>query len=214
MLKNGFIVRDELPYFKWSFSQFGEDLILDAFFERKDIKTGFYVEIGAFEPIFLSNTHYFYKKGWRGLCVEPNPISYHKLIEKRKEDILLNLAVSAKDGEVDFICDKACSGIMDSNYLFNHREGKQSIKVRSQTLETILAENLPHGQRIHFMSVDCEGHDETVLHSNDWNKFRPMMVLVEDHTAGSKKSLFDFMQDKDYEFYGRSDLTVFFADKK
>ena len=212
MLKNQLISPDEFPYFRWSFSQFGEDIVLDSFFQLKGIEKGFYVEIGAFEPIYLSNTYYFYKKGWHGLCVEPNPLSFQKLCEKRQRDILVNLAVSDKEGEVDFICDKACSGIADANYLFNNSDVKESLKVQAKTLERILTENLPVGQRIHFMSIDCEGHDETILHSNDWNRFRPMMVLVEDHGEKAKKSVLEFMQNNGYGFYGRSGVSLFFND--
>jgi hypothetical protein len=212
MLKNKLIFRDELPHFRWSFSQFGEDLILDSFFEKNGIESGFYVEIGAFEPIYLSNTYYFYKKGWNGLLIEPNPVSFQKLTNRRKRDILLNLAISDRNGTVDFVCDQACSGIKDANYLFSEN-GKEILKIKCRRLEDILKENIPDGQKIHFMSIDCEGHDETILHSNDWSKFRPMMLMIEEHGEDAKESVVDFLTSQQYVFYGRSGLTLFFLDK-
>jgi len=211
MLKNGLICKDELPYFRWSFSQFGEDMVLDSYFQQKKIEKGFYVEVGAFEPVYLSNTYYFYKKGWRGLLIEPNPESFKKLSGRRNGDILLNSAVSDHDGTVDFVCDRACSGINDSNYLFSEN-AKESLKIQCKRLEDLLSENVPNGQAIHFMSIDCEGHDETILHSNNWSRFRPMMLLVEEHEAKVKESLLEFINKQRYRFYGRSGATLFFVD--
>ena len=34
---------------------------------------GFYIDIGAFNPIFLSNTYYFYSRGWYGINVDATP---------------------------------------------------------------------------------------------------------------------------------------------
>jgi FkbM family methyltransferase len=211
MLKNGFIFRDELPYFRWSFSQFGEDLVLESFFERKGIQNGFYVEIGAFEPIYLSNTYYFYKKGWRGILIEPNPLSFRKLNERRKGDILLNVAVSDHDGTVDFVCDRAYSGIIDQNYLFSEK-GKESLKIQCKRLENILSANVPNGQKIHFMSIDCEGHDETILHTNDWARFRPLVLLIEEHGDQAKESVLEYLKSQRYGFYGRCGVTLLFID--
>ena len=54
-----------------SYSQEGEDLILERFFEGKEI--GFFVDIGAHHPMRFSNTYIFYLKGWRGINVDATP---------------------------------------------------------------------------------------------------------------------------------------------
>jgi hypothetical protein len=54
-----------------SYSQEGEDMILNRIFEGKC--QGFYVDIGAHHPRRFSNTYFFYKHGWTGINVEPNP---------------------------------------------------------------------------------------------------------------------------------------------
>ena len=40
--------------------------------------------------------------------------------------------------------------------------------------------SLPAGQAIDFLSVDCEGSDLGVLRSNDWDRFQPRVIAVED----------------------------------
>ena len=57
---------------KESYAQMGEDLVCDHYL-GEPLK-GVYLDIGAYEPIFLSNTYLFYKRGWTGITVEPNPL--------------------------------------------------------------------------------------------------------------------------------------------
>ena len=171
MISNKKLHADELWNSRLSFSQFGEDLILDALFEMRGIKSGTYIEVGAFDPIIMSNSYFFYKKGWRGICIEPNPLSFQKICKRRPADINLNVAVSNREGEVSFVCDEAKSGIFDKNYLFTKLDQKV-ISVPTVQLVNILENHLDSKQKIAFMSVDCEGHDLEVLNSNDWCRFR------------------------------------------
>lgn len=72
-----------------SYSQSYEDLIIDKYFDYK--KNGFYLEIGSYHPKRLSNTYRFYKKGWKGVTVEPNP-EVKKIFKKfRPNDIFFTL---------------------------------------------------------------------------------------------------------------------------
>src|SRR5436190_418443 len=80
---------------KRSYAQSGEDLIADIELEKK--KKGFFVDIGAFHPKLFSNTYLFYKKGWRGVCEEPNP-KMEELFEKtRPKDVFINMGVAASE---------------------------------------------------------------------------------------------------------------------
>ena len=53
------------------------------------------------------------------------------------------------------------------------------VSIPSFPLSKILDTHLPLDQKINFLSVDVEGLDLTVLASNDWEKYRPKVVLVE-----------------------------------
>jgi hypothetical protein len=59
------------PHAIKSYSQEGEDMILRRIFEGQE--KGFYVDVGAHHPRRFSNTYYFYKLGWAGVNLEPNP---------------------------------------------------------------------------------------------------------------------------------------------
>jgi hypothetical protein len=79
------------------------------------------------------------------------------------------------------------------------------IEIQTVTLETILDRNLPIGQEISFMSIDAEGHDLNVLRSNNWNKYRPELVLAEDHqnslTAIMYSKITQYMAEVNYSVY-------------
>lgn len=170
-----------------SYSQLGEDIALFHLLNGR--KNGFYVDVGAYHPYALSNTYFFYSRGWRGLNIEPNPEGCSELDRCRKRDINLNIAVSSVSGEVDFTCDGVFSGIDDITHLYKGRNANAiHIRVKTLPLRQVFDQWLPPNQPIDFMSVDCEGHDLTVLKSNDWSRFRPEYVLVEDHGKAATES--------------------------
>lgn len=73
-----------------SYSQNFEDVILNRFFKNTNI--GFYVDVGAHDPIIDSVTKHFYDKGWSGINIEPVNLAFKKLQAERKRDI--NLLIS------------------------------------------------------------------------------------------------------------------------
>ena len=207
---------DELKRVNFSFSQFGEDILLESFFGKKK-KDGFYVDVGAFDPIRFSNTWLFYKKGWRGINIEANPKHFKLFPSARKKDINLNLAVSVSKSTVEFMCDGSFSGIRDENYSAkdSNRKTANTIKVETYTLKEIFEEHLPKGTQIDFISIDCEGHDEKVIKSNDWQLYRPKVVLVEQHGDSVQGAIYDYLLKYGYRFYCRIGLTLaFLAEEK
>lgn len=70
-------------YFKNSnmfYSQAGQDLWV----LKKVGNKGFFVDVGAHDGVESSNTYALEKAGWRGICIEPNPEAYAKLVQERK----------------------------------------------------------------------------------------------------------------------------------
>ena len=85
---------------KYSYSQLGEDLILDFFLKGKG--SGFYVDVGAYHPINLSNTYKFYKRGWSGINIEPNYTKFRLFEEQRSKDINLNIGIGGASLKAQF----------------------------------------------------------------------------------------------------------------
>lgn len=193
---------------KTSYSQVGEDLICDFFLGKQ--KTGFYVDVGANDPIHLSNSYYFYKKGWHGICVEPNPQRCRVFKFIRPRDMVLNMgAGEIEEGNLDYFVFQP-----DTVSTFDEAEAKEfeklghklvkTNKIKVSTLAKILEKNLPDKTVIDLLSSDTEGFDFKVLSGNNWQKFRPKLVVVETAKYRGKylerdNKIFDgFMLSKDY----------------
>lgn len=171
------------PFVKMAYSQEGEDLILGRMFEN--VRTGFYVDVGAHHPYRFSNTCAFYKRGWRGLNVDADPSAIREFRRHRARDINVCCGIGERSGSLSFhVFNDPALNTFDVTLAAErarlpgyHIVDRMTVGVR--TLSDVLAEYLPRGQSIDFMSIDVEGLDLEVLKSNDWHRFRPRVLLVE-----------------------------------
>lgn len=171
--------------YKKSYSQDGEDIALDSFYENIKNHIGFYVDIGAHHPVRFSNTYSFYKKGWSGINIDPTPGSMKYFNLLRKRDINLEIGIGERSGNFQFYCFNEPALNTFDPILANERNHgayhiKKIIQVPIKPLGEVLQEYLKYNQHIDFFSIDVEGLDLQVLKSNDWNKFKPDYVMVED----------------------------------
>jgi FkbM family methyltransferase len=166
-----------------SYSQEGEDMILARIFEGQ--RKGFYVDVGAHHPRRYSNTNLFYRRGWRGINVEPNPDAMRAFKSIRPRDINLQVGVSDRAGSLKYyLFDEPALNTFDEDIVASRLANTPyklvaSVEVPVERLDTLLSRHLPPDQEIDFLSVDVEGLDLAVLRSNDWARFRPRCVLVE-----------------------------------
>lgn len=160
-------------------SQYGEELglreILDRLFE-KDYK-GFYVDVGAYHPFKFSNTKWAYDRGGHGINIEPNKKAIELFNAFRQRDINLCCGVSDRNSIMPYYkyTVEACNSFDDS--LDRKLELKNVIDVPIRKLNDILEEY--HVKHIDFLDIDAEGFDEKIVDSFDWDKYRPICVLVE-----------------------------------
>ncbi len=166
---------------KKSFSQSGEDLVIDTLLRKKS--RGFYVDVGAYDPNRFSNTKRFYQRGWKGINIEPDVNNYHKFLRQRKRDINLNLGVGLHEKKLTFfrLFPDTLSTFSQSTAKMYEKEGFKIIEksvVPVRKLSSIFRKYC-HNQTVDFLSVDTEGTDLEVLESNQWRKFRPRIICVE-----------------------------------
>jgi FkbM family methyltransferase len=190
-----------------SFSQFGEDQFLARRFAAQP--EGFYVDVGAFHPFSWSNTCLLYRRGWRGLNIEPDPEAISLFERHRPRDLNVQLAVSSTPGEARFARSGEYAGIENEHYLWPDRDAPR-IVVATQPLAAILEERLPPGQQIDLLDVDCEGLDLDVLQSNDWQRFRPTVVFAEAHDHDSAARITSLMLSVGYRHVTQFHLTLVF----
>lgn len=199
-----------LDYFrhKKSFAQDGEDVVLLSFFESRKRYRGFFVDVGAHHPVRFSNTWAFYRRGWRGINIDPTPNSMQRFNMLRKRDINLEIGVGSKDSSLTFFCfNEPALNTFDPDLAKSRNVGypyriTAEVIVPIKPLAQILKEHLPVGQKIDFLTIDVEGLDFEVLYSNDWEQFPAEFVLVEDpgfQVCTPKASeIYQFLQDHHY----------------
>jgi FkbM family methyltransferase len=164
-----------------SYAQNHEDVLLDRAFPRG--KAGFYIDIGANEPVHNSVTKHFYDLGWRGINVEPATHPFALLAAERDRDVNLNVAVSDAEGEVTlYELPPALSGgtTLSQANAARHRESGHPAAERTVATLTLAQLCERHADApIDFLSIDVEGHEREVLAGGDWKKWRPRIVVVE-----------------------------------
>jgi len=203
-----------------SYSQEGEDMILRRIFEGK--ARGFYVDVGAHHPTRFSNTHFFYKRGWCGINIEPNPGVSDFFRSVRKRDIHVELGVSDSAGEITYYqfnepaLNTFDSESVKSSLARQQYHLKSTCRVTVERLDQILDSYLPLGTSIDFLSIDVEGLDLAVLRSNNWQRYRPKCVLVEVLKSSLEdvmnNPVYGFMKQQQYMLHAKTHNTVFFLD--
>jgi FkbM family methyltransferase len=199
-----------------SYSQEGEDMILRRIFENQ--KTGFYVDAGAHHPFRFSNTYYFYKQGWQGINIDAMPGSMNIFRRFRKRDINIESGVALNDAQYTFFVFKeealnTFDDVLAQQYKSAGYEILSQLQVRARPLADLLKEYLPFGQRIDLLSVDVEGFDLDVLKSNDWQLFRPRVLITEELrsvSGGGKDSVRKFLTNVGYHEFARTYNSVIY----
>jgi FkbM family methyltransferase len=211
----------EFLYAKTFFSQDGEDALLASYYEGIKGYKGFYVDVGAHHPFRFSNTAHFYKRGWKGINIEPTPNLFWAFRRHRKRDINLNIGIAWTRSFMKFYeFDEPALNSFDEKLSLERNNktnyniiGERDIEVNS--LEDTLNQYLPEGQIIDFMTIDVEGLDIEVLKSNNWNKFRSRFLLVEgefDAKNLNKSAIFQYLESYNYHLVGRTTRTFLFED--
>ena len=210
----------EWRHVRFSFSQFGEDLQVEQLLPAH----GFYVDIGAFHPVYFSNTYGLYQlKGWQGLVAEPSPKFARLLRERRPRDRVVEVALGPREGAISFLeSDRegvgqgAGNGILDPsvNPTFPQQDRSGRIlKVRMTTMAKFLQENLPAGQTVDFLSLDAEGLDLEILKSNDWSRCTPGIVCVEALTPKDEERMRAYLEPMGYRCLARVVHSLIFQKK-
>lgn len=162
-----------------SYAQNQEDIMLHRVL--RDVSHGFYVDVGAQQPIVDSVTKLFYDQGWRGINIDPLPQWHRMLEEDRPHDVNLQLALGEQPGRISIyaIADTGLS-TADQEFARRHAElGYEAteIVVDVRTLDDVCAQYAPAD--VHFLKIDVEGAEEGVLRGFSFERIRPWVVVVE-----------------------------------
>jgi FkbM family methyltransferase len=169
-----------------SYAQNFEDVMLWR--ALKDVGRGFYVDVGAQDPVVDSVSMGFYEQGWRGVHVEPVAAYAELLRERRPDEVVIQAALGAKRGTL-MLYELAGTGLSTAHreVAFAHGAAGLSareVEVECLTLEQVLA---PYTAiDVHWLKIDVEGYEHEVLAG--WgSEVKPWIVVVESTLPGSQR---------------------------
>ncbi len=185
-------------------------------------RSGFYVEVGSHDPHRFSNTYLFYRRGWRGICIDALPGSAKAFRLFRPRDTAVEIGVARLPGLLSYYMfnEPALNtfdpALVESRTCLPQYRLAEVRQIATKPLAQILDEHMPGPIEIDFMSVDAEGLDLEVLQSNDWKRFRPKVVVAEclsfDLPSVAAEPLPRFLMQIDYRFYAKTGNSVIFVD--
>lgn len=199
--------------FNVSFSKSGDDIQLNKLINSTI--PGVYVDIGCWHPIKASNTYYFYLRGWKGLCIDPNPELKTLYKNYRQNDSFINCAVGEDLKNLKYyMLENQYSSMNTLNFDFikkHNLEGKikKTLDVPIYSLKKILDANIKEDDRLDFFDIDVEGFDLEVLKTNDWEKYRPKIVVIETDLSLKEdfnSEIVNYLESKDYKLIGKSNI--------
>jgi FkbM family methyltransferase len=163
-----------------AYGQNYEDVLLNRLFAPDYL--GFYVDIGANDPMNNSVTYHFYQRGWSGINIEPGAV-FERLSRFRPRDVNLQVAVSQTCGEAtffDYPGAAANATLSQAIARDNERFGIVCVprQIKLITLRS-LCEQYVKDRTIDFMSIDVEGHEMEVIAGGAWDRYRPRVLVIE-----------------------------------
>ena len=210
--------------FRVSFSQMGEDVIIQWMLGMCGITDKpRYLDIGAHDPEFLSNTAMFYLLGARGINIEPDPDLFKAFQRQRPEDINLNIGIGDAPGSFDFfrMAEPVLNTFSEAEALRISREQGinvvERIKVEVRTIRDVLDQL---NFKPDFMSIDVEGYDLAILQSYDFEKHRPAIICAETiefsttQQQNKNTDIIAFIESKEYFSFVDTRINTIFCDTR
>ncbi len=176
-------LRRRVPRENATYSQSGEDRILDFLIRSAGIANLRYIDAGSSHPVNLNNSYLLYRRGYRGICIDPEPGLEQLYRQLRPEDRFIDSAVApGEEREIEFtffaesMINSANPEVAQSYKDFGFEvRGKKTVPAVNLAE---IAELLPSDSSIALL-LDLEGFEAEVLAKLDYNRFRPVMICAE-----------------------------------
>jgi FkbM family methyltransferase len=206
-----------------SFSQSGEDIIIEYLFCLRKITSPSFLDIGAYDPTFANNTYKFYLNGSKGVNIDADPSAIAKFNLKRIKDINLNIGVGSISGLLPFyIMEESSlntfSKIELDNLLLTGQKLKNTINIAVLPINEVF-EKYFNEKACDLLSIDAEGVDFEIIQAMDFNKYAPKAICIEtinytpDGTGTKREDLCSYIESKGYYEYANTNINSIFINK-
>lgn len=162
-----------------SYAQNFEDVILWR--ALRHVQNGFYIDIGAQDPVVDSVSKSFYDHGWRGIHAEATSRYANLLREYRPDERVIQAAIGLGQGTLTFYEIEGTGLSTGDRTIANLHvsEGRNIRETEVQIMPLSSVFDIAEGQDIHWLKIDVEGMEESVIESWGAASARPWIVVVE-----------------------------------
>jgi FkbM family methyltransferase len=183
-----------------------ETRLVREFFQSQP---GYFVDVGANDPTDQSQTFHLEQFGWDGVLIEPQPDLAEALRRSRKASVYA-VACSSPENSGRSMPLTLAGAYSSLNTVLRVATAKVSgcIDVPIRTLDEVLADaGAP--SPIDFLSIDVEGHELEVLRGFDFGRWRPRLILIEDHVLDRR--LHNYLVARGYAWIRRTGLNSWYV---
>jgi FkbM family methyltransferase len=215
------VSRIQPDYSNHSYSQCGEDILIDYVFKLRNITSPTYIDIGANHPKYLNNTYKFYLRECSGINIEPNSQLIEEYKHTRPRDVNLNFGISGSEGELLFYMfedDTLNTFSKDEADLIigsGHKLLQEKL-IKTYPLSTII-QNYANNNFPDLLTIDVEGLDFEIIQSIDFSTSFPKIMCLETAEyspigAGKKREdLMNYVCEKGYSLYADTNLNSIYV---
>jgi FkbM family methyltransferase len=205
---------------KNNYSQFGEDIFLQKYFNKKN---GFYIDIGCHHPFRYNNTFNLYKLGWFGLNIDLNSLSIDLFNIMRPRDKNICSVISDKEGIINYYVPNknllSPEITIDKNfskkYKKHHGNLYEAFQANSMKWNSIEKKYKKYLKKVDLLKIDIEGSDLKVLKSINLAKLKPTLIMTEAPSSEiiSKRKITNYLKSKKYIIIYDNNLNIIFKKK-
>ena len=172
-------------------------------------RTGFFVEVGAYDPRVLSQTWHLEQLGWEGILVEPQPDLAEKLRQQRRAKVYEAACSSpANVGKIMTLNLAGGHSTLESRFVDAGTRRGGTVAIKARTLDDILTD-AKAPRPLDFVSIDVENHEIEVLAGFDLAVWCPRLMLVEDHALSPR--LHRYLTGRGYKWVRRTGLNGWYV---
>jgi FkbM family methyltransferase len=166
-----------------------------------DTQNGYFVDVGAADPVVNSQSWPLEQAGWTGVLIEPRPDFAARLRQARRAKVFECACSSPRGrGTVRLNLLGGFSSLNERLVIAGMRPAG-AIDVAARTLDDVLGD-AQAPVPIDFVSVDVEGHELELLDGFDLARWRPRLILIEDHVLSLE--LHQTLQSRGYKWVRRT----------
>jgi len=187
----------------------GQPLDVDRIVFGGELKNGFFLEAGAFDGEYNSDSLYFeMNHGWTGLLVEPHPYAASEIKARNRNASIIQTCLST-DTKPQFVNFDLSASVRNAT----HRESMMGITLNPIDDNHVKMQCMPiysilmamGNPTVHHFSLDVEGAEFAILRTIPWDKVDIQSMSIESHLLnrifpGTREELIKFLDEAGYNF--------------